>query len=150
MGILNASSGRLWCITLHPHAAWGAWKTPFTRQHDTENLTFVKLFLINILNNFVNDVFTSKNTQRSGRISDILTSKNTLTLSGLLIHLHAHRVIPPQYRTLWCHEGLTKRQQGFDPDRLKIPLLPLIMTFFFFFFLFLNLYFSFLMVPNDL
>ena len=46
VGILNASFGRLWRIMLHPHAAWGAWKTPLTRQHNTENLTFVKLFLI--------------------------------------------------------------------------------------------------------
>ena len=43
-----------------------------------KNLTFVKLFLINILNNFVNDVFASKNTQRLGKISDVFTSKNTL------------------------------------------------------------------------
>ena len=47
---------------------------------DTENLTFVKLFLVNILNNFVNDVFTSKNTQRLGKIRDVFTSKNTLRI----------------------------------------------------------------------
>ena len=34
---------------LHPHAAWGAWKTPLTQQHDPESLAFVKLFLIDIL-----------------------------------------------------------------------------------------------------
>ena len=36
-------------------------------QHDTENLTFVKVFLINSLNNFVNDVFTSKKHSEFGK-----------------------------------------------------------------------------------
>ena len=44
VGILNASSGRLWRVTLSPHAARGTWKTPLTQQHNTENLPFVKLF----------------------------------------------------------------------------------------------------------
>ena len=48
-----------------------------SRQHDIENMTFVKLLLINILNTFINDVFTSKNTQRLGKISDVFKSKNT-------------------------------------------------------------------------
>ena len=39
-------------------------KDPSHSKRNTENLTFVKLFSINILNNFVNEVFMSKNTLR--------------------------------------------------------------------------------------
>ena len=41
----------------------------------------VRQTIFNILNNFVNDVFTSKNTQRLGKISDVFTSKNTLRVN---------------------------------------------------------------------